>query len=129
MKCPKCGYHSFEHLDNCRKCGFTLAGHKARFKLRGFLVPGQASLTGGPAALVDESLADEDQVDEGLVEFSLDAPAERDVSAADRAGSIPLADNGPTLSIDQPFSVDVETLPADLPGPEGRPGKRSGFAF
>lgn len=122
MKCPKCGDHSFEHLDNCRKCGLTLAGHKAKFKLRCFFVPGHASSTGEPAALVDENLADEGQADEGLVDFSLTPPAENDASAAGRAGSIPLVGNGSTLSIDRPFSVDVETLPADPPGPAGRPG-------
>jgi len=25
MKCPQCGYISFDHLENCRKCGFALA--------------------------------------------------------------------------------------------------------
>ncbi len=129
MKCPKCGYHSFEHLDTCRKCGFALVGHKAKFKLRGFFVPGQASSTGEPAALVEASLADECQVDQGLVDSSPNVPAENDTSAAGRAGSIPLVDKGSTLGIDQPFSVDVETLPADPPGPAGRPGKRSGFTF
>ena len=26
MKCPTCGYNSFDHLDTCKKCGSTLRG-------------------------------------------------------------------------------------------------------
>jgi len=29
MKCPKCRYNSFPHLDNCPKCGFGLAEQRA----------------------------------------------------------------------------------------------------
>lgn len=28
MKCPKCGFNSFEFLDNCKKCGVSLASFK-----------------------------------------------------------------------------------------------------
>ena len=28
MKCPKCGFNSFEYLDNCKKCGNDLTGFK-----------------------------------------------------------------------------------------------------
>lgn len=31
MKCPKCGYHSFDHLESCRKCGRDLRPYQARF--------------------------------------------------------------------------------------------------
>ena len=35
MKCPKCGYNSFEFLDNCKKCGSGLGSFKESFGLRG----------------------------------------------------------------------------------------------
>ena len=38
MRCPKCGYNSFEHLDSCKKCGKDLAEHKARFNIRSILL-------------------------------------------------------------------------------------------
>ncbi|WP_020677216.1 hypothetical protein [Geopsychrobacter electrodiphilus] len=38
MKCPKCGYNSFDHLDSCKKCGKDLAEHKARFNIRSVLL-------------------------------------------------------------------------------------------
>jgi hypothetical protein len=31
MKCPKCRYTSFPHLENCPKCGFGLAEQRAAF--------------------------------------------------------------------------------------------------
>ena len=34
MKCPKCGYHSFDYLESCKKCGGDLTEHKDRFGLR-----------------------------------------------------------------------------------------------
>lgn len=34
MKCPKCGYHSFDHLEDCKKCGQSLADHKSRYGFR-----------------------------------------------------------------------------------------------
>src|SRR3970282_1132354 len=32
MKCPKCGFNSFEYLDACKKCGNTL-GVNPRYKV------------------------------------------------------------------------------------------------
>lgn len=37
MKCPKCGFTSFDHLDTCKKCDHDLSKHEARFSLRGLL--------------------------------------------------------------------------------------------
>lgn len=34
MKCPKCGYNSFDHLESCKKCGGDLTDHKSNFGLR-----------------------------------------------------------------------------------------------
>lgn len=41
MRCPKCGYNSFDHLDSCRKCGKELTEHKQRFGIKSVLFPGQ----------------------------------------------------------------------------------------
>jgi uncharacterized RDD family membrane protein YckC len=43
MKCPKCGYHSFEYLERCRKCGNDLAAFKAKFNLRSLIFPKRQS--------------------------------------------------------------------------------------
>ncbi len=36
MKCPKCGYVSFEYLDECRKCGRDISQFKAAIGLTAF---------------------------------------------------------------------------------------------
>ncbi|MCF6179000.1 MAG: hypothetical protein L3J63_06390 [Geopsychrobacter sp.] len=38
MKCPKCGYNSFDHLDSCKKCNKDLTEHKARFSIQSILL-------------------------------------------------------------------------------------------
>lgn len=39
MKCPKCGYNSFEYLDNCKKCNSDLSGFKASHSIRAVVLP------------------------------------------------------------------------------------------
>ncbi len=41
MRCPKCGYNSFDHLDSCKKCGKDLVEFKERYSIRSVLFPGQ----------------------------------------------------------------------------------------
>lgn len=36
MKCPKCGYVSFEYLDQCRKCGKSVEAFKSEHGLYGY---------------------------------------------------------------------------------------------
>lgn len=50
MKCPKCGYHSFEYLERCRKCGNDLAAFKSKFNLRSLIFPKRQSGAVAPAA-------------------------------------------------------------------------------
>jgi hypothetical protein len=39
MKCPKCGYNSFEFNDNCIKCSNDLTGYKETFGLKAIVLP------------------------------------------------------------------------------------------
>ena len=39
MKCPKCGFNSFDYLESCKKCGNDLKEFKGRFNLRSLLFP------------------------------------------------------------------------------------------
>ena len=34
MKCPKCGFNSFEYYDNCKKCFSDLTGYKVTYGLK-----------------------------------------------------------------------------------------------
>ncbi|MBT0664848.1 hypothetical protein KI809_11100 [Geobacter pelophilus] len=44
MKCPKCGYNSFEHLDSCKKCGNSLTAFKESLGLRALILPAGATM-------------------------------------------------------------------------------------
>lgn len=44
MKCPKCGYVSYDYLDACRKCGRDLVGFKKEIGLQ-MLRPGDLDLS------------------------------------------------------------------------------------
>ena len=47
MRCPKCGYNSFDHLDSCKKCGKDLVEFKESFGIKSVLFPGQMKPGGG----------------------------------------------------------------------------------
>jgi hypothetical protein len=51
MKCPKCGFTSFDFLESCKKCGVDLQNHKSQFGLRSLLFPGFKSTEPAPSLL------------------------------------------------------------------------------
>lgn len=55
MKCPKCGYNSFDYLDSCKKCGKDLVEFKQRFGIKSVLFPGATAATAANLA-EDEGL-------------------------------------------------------------------------
>ena len=42
MKCPKCGYNSFEFLNACKKCGTELSSFKKSHRINSVLRPAAA---------------------------------------------------------------------------------------
>ncbi|MDD2274012.1 MAG: hypothetical protein PHP95_14840 [Desulfuromonadaceae bacterium] len=42
MKCPKCGYNSFEYYDRCKKCSDDLIGYKQTFNITSLILPVEA---------------------------------------------------------------------------------------
>lgn len=50
MKCPKCGYNSFEFLDSCKKCNNDLSGFKQNLGIRAIVLPLAAAAATGTAA-------------------------------------------------------------------------------
>ncbi|MCA1747497.1 MAG: hypothetical protein LC655_07350, partial [Bacteroidales bacterium] len=73
MKCPKCGYNSFDYLDSCKKCGKDLVEFKQRFGIKSVLFP-------GATAVVATDLAEDgDEASELAAATALGAA---DVSAA-----------------------------------------------
>ncbi len=132
MKCPKCGYNSFEHQESCKKCGQGLAEHKSKFNLRGFFSAGQAAAPQAIQAALAGQAAPEDYDDleppeDGPVDFGFDFLDEED--APDDNTAIALDADTDGIDIDQPFGVDSETVPTDPPSSGGKNSKGSEFAF
>ena len=79
MKCPKCGYNSFEYHDACTKCSNDLTGYKVTYGLTAIVLP-QAARSSMAAAFTAETAAG-NQAPEAEVEattdmFSFDLPDE-----------------------------------------------------
>jgi hypothetical protein len=125
MKCPKCGYHSFDHLDNCRKCSADLTEHKVKFNLRGFFAPWQAAQTEPEATAVEDSEKAEVSSEE-TADLGFDFLEEGEDATS-------LGNDKEDVNIDQPFGADSETIPADAPSfaedDDNKPGKGPEFSF
>ncbi|MCK4503580.1 MAG: hypothetical protein KAU22_11140, partial [Desulfuromonadales bacterium] len=59
MRCPKCGYNSFDHFDSCKKCGNDLIAFKQSYGIKSVLFPGEMSPAEESTAVeVDNATAD-----------------------------------------------------------------------
>lgn len=77
MRCPKCGYNSFDHLDSCKKCGKDLAEHKARFNIQSILLsemPAEAM-----ASVAEEAVAAAVAPEMTIDDFAGSEAAETDI--------------------------------------------------
>lgn len=135
MKCPKCGYNSFDHLENCKKCGNDLLAHKSKFGLRSLLFPSREPLqaeekpgllspveeeTDAEAAAVESSdfgfdFMNEDEAG-GDPEEKQEQPAE--ASLQDLLGEEQRHEKQPPQEAAAEESVTAEPLDFDLPPPE-----------
>ncbi|MCM2265675.1 MAG: hypothetical protein NDI73_10850 [Desulfuromonadales bacterium] len=129
MRCPKCGFHSFDYLDNCKKCGGDLTELKLRCKFQGYVAPAVETFPepeGPSCELPEVAEAEEEAIDFGfdILEaestplqpaFASDSgeqPGDIAELGADDPSTIDLAaDSG--LNFDQPFASDSEVLPDD----------------
>lgn len=107
MKCPKCGYNSFESLASCKKCSTDLSEHKAKFGLRGFAAPEEQSQT---AAEDDLSAVAADQP---ASDFGFDFLEEDASLSSGQPSEEGFSLDDDSLSLEQPFGVDAENIPAD----------------
>lgn len=130
MKCPKCGYHSFEHLDSCKKCGQGLIDHKEKYNLRGFVATMEAIPSTSPLTVDEESIDTFDRTDNESVDFGFDFLDEAVDQSNEAPESAPLGSDKQDISLDQPFSVDSEAIPDDaLPHDKHKSDKGPEFAF
>jgi len=87
MRCPKCGYNSFDHLDSCKKCGKDLVEFKQSFGIKSVLFPGQMSSSGG----AEEAELDSISSDAAVAAATGVAAATATAAAVNAAGDEPLA--------------------------------------
>jgi uncharacterized RDD family membrane protein YckC len=106
MKCPKCGYLGFEHVDRCRNCGydFSLSAPAAEPDLSIHrdtgVDPSIADLSLGPASPANESAAAAEEPDlDGVLGGSLRARSGK--PAYSTPGELPLF--GPVIPGDEPL--------------------------
>lgn len=120
MRCPKCGYNSFDHLDHCKKCNIDLTEHKARFGIKSVLLTEALpdDLTGeNLAAVVDEPLVAAAVLNNLDENFELPETTEGEDFGFDFMGE---SEEEEDLAFDELFD-DVpseETTEDSLPGPE-----------
>jgi len=88
MKCPKCGYNSFEFLDNCKKCGVEVVSFKNNMGILPVVFPSNETSLAGVTQIAANGLSgvstapvSEDATDES---FSWEAPAAGDTMPGDK---------------------------------------------
>jgi hypothetical protein len=84
MKCPKCGYNSFEGYDTCIKCSHDLTTHKATYGLKPIVLQ-METRTAMAAALAAETVSAAAPVpppEQTADMFSFDLPDEEPAATA-----------------------------------------------
>jgi predicted nucleic acid-binding Zn-ribbon protein len=100
MKCPKCGYNSFEYHDTCTKCSNDLIGFKDTYGLKPIVLPLEVRVAMAEAMMAETATQVADAVDAAPNDmFSFDLPDDGAVATA-------------SISNDDPFSFDDEPAPA-----------------
>lgn len=98
MKCPKCGYNSFEHYDTCTKCSHDLTGYKATYGLKAIVLPQEARMAMAEALMAETAVPAPEAAETATDMFSFDLP-EEETTAALATGN-------------DPFDFDSEPAPA-----------------
>ena len=103
MKCPKCGFNSFEYYDSCKKCANDLIGYKLTYSITSMVLPQEAKekLAAGfqsaesPTDRISDSAETHDDI------FSFDLP--------DDTSSAPVRGNDDPFNFDKPSPVVKQT--------------------
>jgi len=143
MKCPKCGYNSFDYLDSCKKCGKDLVEFKQRFGIKSVLFPGATAVVAtdlaedgeealelaaatalgaadaSAAAKVSEPADDDSSGDDFGFDFMGESSEEEDLSFDELFEEAPQED-------DMEESLDA---PKSQAGPDPAEVEESDFAF
>ena len=112
MKCPKCGYTSFESYDSCRRCSADLVEFKQSHGLTALVLP--PALRASMAAEQGTSQTEEETTAEGGGDmFSFDLPTDQQQTAsATGAASDPFSFDDTPAPAAPSFSFDTPAVPA-----------------
>ena len=83
MKCPKCGYNSFEFLDICKKCSAEFVSFKKSMGIKPVVFASCENSTGAPQQIADDAVAPVSQVTDDE-SFTWDIPAPGDKAQNDK---------------------------------------------
>jgi hypothetical protein len=106
MKCPKCGYNSFEFYDSCTKCSNDLTGFKDTYGLKSIVLPQEVRISMAESMMAETANQVADAVETPNDMFSFDLPEDNTVSG------------GASTPNDDPFSFDDDPVPASGGGGE-----------
>lgn len=132
MRCPECGFHSFDYLDHCKKCGIDLTACKQRLRLSGPqpVAPPAVDKSAAPLQATIAPPLEPDELEEEEIDFGFDIlqePADPSPQPSDgehplRAlpdSDLPTATaraNNDDLDFDDPFT-GKDDFPASQPFP------------
>lgn len=116
MKCPKCGFNSFEYYDSCKKCSSDLTGYKQTYSVASVVLPSEAKerlvAELKSAVIATEQVSDTVEAHDDI--FSFDLPDDPN-SASSNSGDDPFNFNEPSPDESQENSKkSEEDLFADL---------------
>lgn len=99
MKCPKCGFNSFEYYDSCIKCSSDLTGYKQTYSITSMILPQEAKEKMAAAFRSTESATDQigDSAETHDDIFSFDLP--------DDSPPAPIQGNDNPFNFDKPSPV------------------------
>ncbi|MDD2581626.1 MAG: hypothetical protein PHR66_06505 [Desulfuromonadaceae bacterium] len=109
MKCPKCGYNSFECYDRCNKCSEDLTGYKQTYNIASLVLPYETreKLASGyhSAQSETERTSDTTEAHDDIFSFNLpdDSPIESEQQNVD-----PFNFDEPVTSLNQTNNVKNE---------------------
>ncbi|WP_305045240.1 RDD family protein [Geoalkalibacter sp.] len=110
MKCPKCGFNSFDYLESCKKCGNDLKEFKGRFSLRSLLFPHRDKAP--PLVAVNRVMAraEEAEFDYGFMEQQAQDPVPASAAATVAAAAV--------APVEEAFDIDWNQDDAGASAPE-----------
>lgn len=83
MKCPKCGYNSFEFLDACKKCGAEFVAFKKSMGIKPVVFASSENNTDTQQQSAEIAMASDSQIDKDET-FSWDLPMPGDKPQGDK---------------------------------------------